>query len=379
MNASVPADTVAMRYCTRCVMPATRPRITFDGDGVCNACRWSEEKNVAVDWRARGAELRDLAARHRARNPDRFDCIVPVSGGKDSSYVAHQMKEVAGLHPLTITVRPDLAFDIGNRNLERFIDSGFDHLRIAPNPRIAARIARTAFIEQGQPLMAWIIAVQTVVFRLTVLLDIPLVMFGEEGEVEYGGSTTLKHKPFYELDDSIKLYLSGNDPRRFVGQFTEQELYWWLYPSQEALARVRTEVAHWSYFENWNSYEHYLLAKDRYGLEETSARCIGTYNNFAQTDTSLYDLHCYLMYLKFGFGRCTQDAGIDIRRGALSRRQAVALVRRYDGEFPEELVDGYLRYFGLSRAEFDAVLDRHANRTLFEKIDGRWSPRFEVA
>ena len=136
-------------------------------------------------------------------------------------------------------------------------------------------------------------------------------------------------------------------------------------------------AAHWSYFENWDPYEHYLVAKEKCGLQEQVERSQGTYNNFAQTDTSLYNLHVYLMYLKFGFGRCTQDVGIDIRRGAMSRTQGLALVRKLDREDPKNFISQYLEYFGMSRHEFDAILDKHVNKSLFRKERAEWVPMFE--
>lgn len=365
-----------MRWCARCLMPDTRPRITFDERGVCNACTWAEEKRADVPWLERWAELEALCATHKARNADGFDCLVPVSGGKDSSYVAHQMKVRLGMRALAVTVAPPLPMAVGEGNLQRFIDTGFDHVRVTPNPDVARRIGRMALIEQGQPLLAWIIAVQTVVFRLAVQLDIPFVMFGEEGEVEYGGSTKLKSKAVYEVEDSIHLYLSGNDPKRFAALATEKELTWWRFPTADALRRLRPAVAHWSYFENWDPYAHYLYSKKYCGLQEEPDRCIGTYNNFAQTDTILYDLHTYLMYLKFGFGRCTQDVGIDIRRGAMNRKQALSLVKLYDGEYPERHIQAYRDYFKMTVEEFEEMLARHANADLFERKDGRWQPRF---
>ncbi len=357
-------------------MPETRPRIGFDERGVCNACIWADEKKQIVDWGSRGRGLEKLCAENRSRNANGFDCLVPVSGGKDSSYVAYMMKHRMKMHPLTVTIAPPLSFPLGDRNLENFIYSGFDHVRITPNPDVGAKIAKTAFIEQGQPLMAWIISVQTVILRCAVLFNIPFVMFGEEGEVEYGGSDKLKNQACYDLDDTVKIYLSGNNPQRFIGEFTEKELYWWLFPAEREFRSLDPKIAKWSYFENWDSYEHYLVSKEKCGLQDEPERCVGTYNNFAQTDTKLYDLHCYLMYLKFGFGRCTQDVGIDIRRGAMTRKQGLALVRRYDGEYPEPYIKDYLNYFGMTQDEFDAALDRHANHNLFKKVDRHWRPTF---
>jgi N-acetyl sugar amidotransferase len=360
-----------MKYCTKCLMPASRPRIEFDSNGVCNACKWAEEKAIEVDWESRRKELTKLVDVSKQKNPNKFDVIAPSSGGKDSSYVAYRLKQL-GLTPLTITLKPPLPFEIGEKNLEHFVNFGFDHVHITPNYKIGAEIAKKAFIELGQPMFSWIISVQTAIFRCAVIFDIPFVMFGEEGEVEYGGSSKLKSSATYNLEDSIRLYLSGLDPKKFVNSYSEKDLYWWRYPSVDEFRKLNPSIAHWSYFENWDSYRNYIVAKEQFNLEESSQRSIGTYTNFAQTDTKLYDLHVYLMFLKFGFGRCTQDVGIDIRRGALSRKQGLALVRKYDGESPEVYYDDYLKYFNMTLKEFEDVLDKFANKEILHKVNHRW-------
>jgi N-acetyl sugar amidotransferase len=365
-----------MKYCTNCVMPETRPRISFDERGWCNACQWSEEKRTSVDWPARKAVLQELCERFRSTSG--IDCLVPVSGGKDSSYVAYTVKHVLKMHPVCVTIRPGLALEVGEQNVVNFINAGYDHIHLTPDPRILKGIDRIGFVEAGRPLLGWQTVVQTGIFRLATKLGIPFVMFGEDGETEYGGTKKLKRQHFYDAEDSVKVYLEGHDPSTYTGQFTEQELYWFTYPSAKEIADAGLCVAHWSYFENWDPYEHYLVAKDKCGLREQSERATGTYNNFSQTDTALYNLHTYLMYLKFGFGRCSQDVGIDIRRGAMSRRQGLALVKSFDREDPEQFLPLYLNYFQMTREEFEATVDRHVNKTLFAKTDGRWEPTFEV-
>lgn len=360
-----------MKYCTKCLMPETRPRIEFDENGVCNACSWSEEKTITIDWNARQKELLELVDKAKKRNHNKFDVIAPSSGGKDSSYVAYKLKEL-GLTPLTITLKPPLPFETGEKNLEHFVNYGFDHVHITPNYRIGAEIAKKAFIELGQPMFAWIISVQTAIFRCAVIFDIPFVMFGEEGEVEYGGTSKLKSSATYNLEDSIKLYLSGQDPKSFIDKFSDKDLFWWRYPSVEEFGKLNPSIAHWSYFENWDSYRNYVVAKEQFNLEESPNRSIGTYTNFAQTDTKLYDLHAYLMFLKFGFGRCTQDVGIDIRRGALTRSQGLNLVKKYDGEYPEPYINDYLKYFNMTSEEFESVLDSFANKEILHKVNNRW-------
>jgi N-acetyl sugar amidotransferase len=366
-----------MKYCTNCLMPETRPRITFDEHGICNACQWAEEKKRHIDWDARKKELHYYCDKYRSQGGN-FDCIIPVSGGKDSSYVSYMMKQEMEMHPLCINIAPPLEIDVGKQNLENFINAGYDCMRIFPDPGKTKQISRRMLIDYGQPLMSWIINVQVAIFKIAIKFDIPFVMFGEEGEVEYGGSSKLKHSAVYDIEDSIKLYLSGINPNQFKDYYKEKELYWWLYPSVEEFRKSGLAIAHWSYFENWDPYHHYLVSKEKVGLKENPMASVSTYNNFAQTDTYLYDLHTYLMYLKFGFGRCTQDVGIDIRRGAMSRKQGVQLVKMFDGVYPEPYIDTYLNYFEMSFEEFDATLDKHVNKDLFEKVDGRWVPIFEV-
>ncbi len=366
-----------LKYCSNCLMPSTRPRVSFDARGWCNACAWAEEKRRVIDWKARQAQLAGFCAKYRAGGGN-FDCIVPVSGGKDSSYVAYTMKHVLGMHPLCVNIIPPLEYDVGRKNVENFVAAGYDCIRIAPDPKVTKRISRRSLIDYGQPLMSWIINVQVAVFKTAINFGVPLVMFGEEGETEYGGSAKLKHSPVYDIEDSIRLYLSGVDPKQFRDEFSDKQLYWWLYPTNDEFRRADLAIAHWSYFEDWDPYQHYLIAKEKCGMQEKEQASIGTYNNFAQTDTSLYDLHTYLMYLKFGFGRCTQDVGIDIRRGALSRAQALPMVRNFDGHYPEEHIDDYLGFFDMTREELEQVFDKWANKDLFRKVDGRWQPAFEI-
>lgn len=368
---------IELRYCKECLMPESRPRISFDENGVCNACQWAKEKKTNIDWNARGEELAVLCKKFRS--PNGFDCIVPVSGGKDSSYVAYKMKHDLNMNVLAITITPDLQLEVGKENLENFIEHGYDHIKVTPNPIISRKINKIGFVEQGRPLLGWQIAVQATIFRMAVLLRIPFVMFGEDGEAEYGGSSKLQQSACYDVEHSIKVYLEGNDPKRFLNIATEKELYWWMYPSADEMRELNLSVAHWSYFENWDPYEHYLLSKDKCGLKEVKERSLSTYNNFAQTDTCLYDLHTFLMYAKFGFGRCSQDVGIDIRRGAMTRKQALALAQRFDGEYSDRFVPQYLEYFDLTRKEFDSVIDKHTNKELFEKINGVWTPKFEMS
>lgn len=368
-------------WCKNCLNMSTRPRIGFDERGWCNACQWMEEKKV-MDWSPRQKELEGLLDKIRLSNGN-FDCIVPVSGGKDGSYVAYQLKKKYGMNPLTITVRPALALEIGDQNLYNFIQSGFNHIHISCNPIALDRLNKYGFIEKGFPYYGWLIAIMTAVIRTAVNFKIPLIFYGEDGEIEYGGSTESKNKPFYDIEYMQRVYLEGGHQKvlkRIMedGDISEADLSFFNFPSEDDIKDVNLSFAHWSYFEPWDSYRNYVVAKEHCGLIEKDEGNHDTFTNFAQNDQALYALHAYLMYLKFGFGRATQDAGIEIRRGSMTRDQALNLVRMYDNAYPEELIDVYLEYYDMSKEEFDEVLDTYANKDLFEKTDGRWEPKFTV-
>ncbi len=356
---------------------STRPRITFDERGWCNACRWMEKKQ-ALDWAARQTELERLLDKHR-RHDGSFDCLAPVSGGKDGSYVAYNLKHKYGMNPLCLTVTPALPLPLGERNLRAFVESGYNHITINPAYEAMRILNRVGLVEMGFPYYGWLIAIQAGVVRMANQLGIGLIFYGEDGEVEYGGTTETDKNPIYDVYYMKKIYLEGGyDKVLQESGLSEKDLYFFRFPTDEALSCAPIEITHWSYFENWDPYRNYLVAKENCGLQEAEGSNAGTFTNFAQNDQALYALHTYLMYLKFGFGRANQDASIEIRRGAMDRAQAVNLVCLYDGQYPHEFLETYLDYYQMSQTEFDAALDRWANRDLFTKVDGYWQPLFTV-
>lgn len=363
-------------WCKNCLNMSTRPRITFDERGWCNACQWMEEKK-ALDWKKRQDELQILLDKYKSKNGG-FDCVVPCSGGKDGSSIAYRLKRLYGMNPLAVTVAPPLTLDLGNRNLTNFINSGYDHIHIHTDSSVMQKLNKFGFIEKGFPYYGWLEAVLKAVIRIALNFNTSLIFYGEDGEVEYGGTTETKNRASFDIEYMDRVYHEGGLPNEVTARFPKKELYWWTFPALEEIRDKKLSCVHWSYFENWDPYSNYLIAKEHCGLQEQDGSNQGTFTNFAQNDQALYALHTYMMYLKFGFGRATQDVGIEIRRGAMTRDQGVELVKLYDNHYPEEFIKLYLDYYQMTLEEFDAVLDKYATRELFKKVNNRWTPVFEV-
>lgn len=335
-------------------MPSTRPRVRFNEEGVCNACVHHARKMRETDWAQHWKRLAELCDKFR-RSDGWFDVIVPCSGGKDGSYVSWRLKQDFNMNPIAITCRPLMPTRIGERNLENFILSGFDHFKLSPNPDKLRLASKTGFIEQGRPWHAFDTVVSTSIFQLALRLDIPFIVYGEEGEMEYGGATDAKEK--IDRNYLLNYYYCGHDPSKYG--------LWWKMPSQEDLDKLYP--THWSKFEDWDPQIHAKHAKKHSGLEMLVGGSIGTFTNYASLDDLTRDLHVYLQFTKFGFGRCNADASIEIRRGRMTRAQGVEVCQKIDGVFPVEALPAYLDYYEMEEAEFWGVIDRYVDYDILYK------------
>ncbi len=363
-------------WCKNCVSMSTRPRITFDKRGFCSACVWAEKKKN-LDWSKREKLLLKLLQKHKSKKSP-FDCIVAVSGGKDGSYVAHNLKTKYKMNPLTVTVRPITETPIGVKNLSNFIQSGFNNILISPDVEAMRKLNKLGLTEMGFPYYGWLMSVHTAVLRIAVQFNISLVFYSEDGEVEYGGDSKHINQGIYDVDYMKSAYLeNGYDKILKLSGLNEKQLYWFKFPSKKELQKIKMEITHYGFYENWDPYKNYKIAKKYCGLTENKNLNEGTYTNFSQIDQKIYALHVYFMYLKFGFGRTTQDAAIDIRRGSLSREQAVQLIKLYDDLYPESQFQEYCDYYKMNMKDFLKNIDKWANKDLFEKKN-KWTPKFQI-
>lgn len=362
-------------WCKSCVVMSTRPRVTFNEKGICSACQWAEEKKK-INWNEREKKLDKLLSDQKT-NPN-FQCIVPVSGGKDGSYIAYNLKYKKKVNPLTVTVRPALEQELGRKNLINFINKGYNHIHISPDIEVLRKLNKLGFTELGHSYYGWVIALNTAVYRIASNFNIPLIFYAEDGDVEYGGDSKYKYEGIYDIDYQETNHIEDKYRELLKkSKLSDDQLYWFTYPSKDEVKKKKIKLTHWSFYENWNPYRNYEVAKKYCGLEENDTLNEGTYTNFAQLDQKLYLLHCHLMYLKYGFGRTTGDAGIDVRRGAMTREQAVQLVKMYDNQPPEKFYDEYCDYYQMKKSDFLDTLDKWTNKDLFEKKN-RWVPKFEI-
>ncbi|MBI1179642.1 MAG: N-acetyl sugar amidotransferase [Alphaproteobacteria bacterium] len=382
LDRQIAAMPTEVAYCRRCVVSNQRPRIVFDEEGVCSACRYADEKDHGIDWDARDRQLRALCDAHR-RGDGTFDCLVPCSGGKDGSMVAHRLKHQYGMTPLTVTWSPFRHTEIGWANLQRFIASGFSNVMGTPNGNLHRKLARIAFESVGDAFQPFSYGQMAFVFHMAVNFGIRLVFFGENAEVEYGGTLRNKDKPGQPLEDWADLYYKGvtvDDMVRWgmerglisPDDFTPADLGLYKPPPAPVLREKGIEM-HWmSFYRKWVPQENYYYAVENTGFQANPGRSEGTYSRYASLDDRFDGLHYFMAFVKFGIGRATSDAGHEVRDGHITRQEAVRLVHRFDGEFPARYFQEFLEYLDISEQKFWEITDRYRAPHLWRRDDGEW-------
>ena len=371
------------KFCKKCVLTNQRPRTEFNEDGVCNACLYAEKKfQGGIDWKKREEELVELLNKHRS-NDGSWDVIVPSSGGKDSMMVAHQLKHQYGMHPLTITWAPFIYTQIGYQNYYNSIQSGFDGLIAYPDGLMHRKLARIAFEIKGDPWEPFTYGQKAYAFNIAEKFKIPLMFYGESGEIEYGGSFKNENRPYESPEDWDELYFKGGGIDLLIkeglkmGILTKEELKnscldLYKAPAKEVISDLGLQMHWWSYYHCWIPQENYYYVADNTGFEASPKRTPGTYTKYLSIDDQLDPFHWLLAYLKFGYGRATREACSDIRCGHITRDEGVALVQRYDKEFPVEFFKQFLNYLDISEEHFWNIMDRYRTPHIWNKDSGTW-------
>jgi N-acetyl sugar amidotransferase len=372
---NLPAE---VQFCRTCTISNQRPRITFDEHGVCSACRYAEYKKERVDWNEREKELIALCDRFR-RNDGSFDVIVPCSGGKDGAFVAHQLKYEYGMNPLTVTWAPLLPTEIGRKNLDAFIDSGFTHLKGSADGKVCRKLTYLSFKYLGDPFQPFIYGVTNFPLRIASRFGISLIMYGENGEVEYGGDMKNAFRPSRDIEDHNKHYFAGMPPEVWAEHgVTPADLYPFRAPDIEEIRKNKTEIHFMGYYKHWDPQENFYYAINNTGFTPNPERSEGTYSKYASLDDKIDGFHYYLGFVKFGIGRATSDSAHEIRDQKITREEGVALVKRYDGEFPAKYLQEFLEFCSMSEREFLEIVDSWRADHLWEEVNGEWKLRKRI-
>ena len=363
-----------IKFCSKCTISNQRPRIQFDKDGVCSACNFQEYKKK-ISWKKKEEELILLCDKHRKNNGE-HDVIVPCSGGKDGSFVAHQLKHSYGMNPLCVTWAPLKATEIGRKNLNSFIQSGFNHILGTPDPLITRKLTRLSFERLGDPFQPFIYGQTNFPLRMSVLYNIPLIMYGENGEVEYGGDMKNAYSPTRSIQDHDKHYFSGLSPEFWEQHgLTKKCLFPFLAPKYSDIVSNKTEIHFFGYYKFWDPQENYYYCCENTGFEANLERTEGTYSKYASLDDQIDGFHYYLAYVKFGIGRTTSDTAHEIRDGKISRAEGILLIKRYDHEFPNKYYDEFLDYCNLTNDQFHETIDQWRSDHIWKKESNEWQLR----
>ncbi len=362
-----------LRYCTRCVMPDTKPDLQFDDAGVCSACR-AFERRTEVDWAERERELKAILARYRTGGKH-WDCIVPVSGGKDSTYQVVRVLQM-GLNPLCVTATTCALSKIGRENIENIKRLGVDYVEFSPDPIVRAKLNRVGLTEVGD--IAWPehVGIFTIPVRAAVQYNIPLIVWGENSQNEYGGpaaaqdSNVLTRRWLEEFGGLLGLRVS--DLTEAYG-IPAHKLLPYQYPSDEELSRVGVTGLFLGHYLPWDGMSNALIST-AHGFTSLPHAAEGSMVNYENLDNLQHGIHDYFKFLKFGFGRATDHACLHIRRDRISREDGLAVVRERDGKFPwaylGEPLERILAPLDMGVEEFIAVCDSYTNSAIFETDAG---------
>jgi N-acetyl sugar amidotransferase len=386
-------------FCKRCVMSNQKPNSTaefkntinrkikalsFDDDGICDACRYAEHKEK-INWEERKEELIRLLDKYR-KDDGSYDCIVPGSGGKDSVYAAHILKYEYGMHPLTITWPPLMYTDYGYKNFLNWLEvGGFDNITFKPNGKTMKLLTRLSIENLFHPFQTFILGQKNLAPKIAINYNVPLIFYGEN-EAEYGNPmadnlNSSRDRSFFTMNNLDEVSLAGVPIRELMEKYdiplTDLKLF--LPPDYESIEKSNTMVQYLGYYLKWVPQEAYYYSVEHTGFKPRPFRTQGTYSKYNSIDDKIDDFHYYTMFIKFGLGRATYDASQEIRNKHLTREEGVALVKRFDGEFPDRYFNEIMEYINMSPERFLELCDKFRSPHLWTKESGEWELRRQVS
>jgi N-acetyl sugar amidotransferase len=361
---------VEIKYCSRCLLPSTKPDLKFNSAGVCTACTAYDQRET-IDWESRKLEFINLVEKYRSADISKWDCIVPVSGGKDSTAQVLQMLEL-GLNPLCVTSSTCDLSEIGRKNIENTKNLGVDYVEFSPNKSVRRKLNKFSLETVGDISWPEHVGIFTIPVRAAVEYGVPLLIWGENSQNEYGGpataqgSSVLNRRWLEEFGGLIGLRVS--DLPNLL-DIREKDLIPYTYPTDSELTRVGVTGLFLGHYFPWDGISNYLLAQAN-GFMSYGKSVEGSIVDYENVDNYQTGIHDYFKFLKFGFGRATDIASLHVRRGRLTRDQAIKVVIRHDGAYPwtylGKSLESILEGVGISISEFDLICDQFTNKVLFK-------------
>ena len=375
-----------VKWCKRCVVSNQRPRIIFNEDGICSGCINTDYKNNLVDWNAREEELKALLDQHRSSDGS-WDVIVPSSGGKDSGYVAHQLRYEYNMNPLTVTWAPLSYTDIGRKNLQSSIDCGLSNLLCTPNGKFQRKLARLCFEEYGDPFHMFVLGQSNFPLHMAVKLNIELIFYGENSHLEYAGDYKFNDNPFDDISRIYSRIFKGTTFKNLINygikekdyiseeDFKKGDINFYEPPTQTEIEKKKLKKAYFGYFKRWIPQEMYYYATKNSNFQPNEDRNEGTFSKFASLDDKTDGFHFYMRYIKLGLGRCAEDVSHHIRDGLIDKEEAGMLMKKFEGEFPKKYFPDFLDFLNITEQNFNEVVDSWRRPKLWKKsnkLDGKW-------
>lgn len=385
-------------FCKECVMSNQRPASSIEfkhklasvhktlnigEDGICDACKFAKKKEE-IDWGQREKELLLLLNKYR-KNDGSYDCIVPGSGGKDSALAAHILKYKYNMNPLTITWPPILYTDYGYQNFKNWVEiGGFDNLTFKPNGRVMKLLTKLSIENLLHPFQTFVLGQKNLAPKIAIKYNIPLIFYGEN-EAEYGNpvadnKSSLRDKSYFAMENLDDITLGGVSVPDLIKNYNLilSDLTAFLPANYKEVEKLNMEVRYLGYYLKWVPQESYYYAVEHTGFQARPFRTQGTYSKYNSIDDKIDDLHYYTTYIKFGIGRATYDASQEIRNKHLTREEGVALVKKFDGEFPDRYFNEIMDYLDIKSEKFFELCDQFRSPHLWKKVNNEWKLRHTV-
>lgn len=367
-----------MRFCSNCVMPDTKPGIVLDERGYCNACRTKEVKEK-IDWAERWSQLEVIVENIRKKDNPFYDCIVPVSGGKDSWYQAAMLADHFKLKVLCVTLAAHMPTTEGIANLNNMIkDLNVDHMKITIKPSVFRKIRQKCFLRQGEPNWAEHSAMFSSVINTALIYEVPLVVWGEDIAFEFGGLQRSESKPSALEINSSDLVKEKTIFDWLDDDVSERDVFFYKYPEIKRLEEAGIQSIYLGHFTRWYGRENYEFAKKRGFMARIGGPLPGNYLDYDNIDEKLCEINIYFKYLKFGFWRATDQTCYDIWNGRLTREEAVPIVNKLQAESPLTYIDDFLDFHMITREQFIETVERFRNPKIWEMVGNEWQLKHKL-